>query len=78
MFCMMRRMICFALVLMMSLSLACPVLAATNSPSNTPTYTPPTDIPKTGDQIMMYVIIMVIALLALMAVVVLSRKAFRK
>ena len=74
---MMRRMICFALVMLMSLSLACPVLA-TNSPSNTPTYTPPADIPKTGDQIMTYVIIMLIALLALAAVVVLSRKAFKK
>jgi len=76
---MMRRMVCFLLVLMMTLSLACPVLA-TNSPGSggTPSYTPPTDIPKTGDQIMMYVIIMVIALLALVAVVVLSRKAFKK
>ena len=74
---MMRRMICFALVLMMSLALACPVLA-TNSPNGDAPYTPPTDIPKTGDQIMMYVIVMVVALLALVAVVVLSRKMFKK
>lgn len=76
---MMRRMICFLLVLVFSLSLACPVFA-TNSPGSggTPSYTPPASTPKTGDQIMMYVIIMVIALLALVAVVVLSRKAFKK
>lgn len=67
---MMRRMICFLLVLMFSMSLACPAFAATNSPSNT--------IPKTGDQIMMYVIIMVVALVALAAVVLISRKVFKK
>lgn len=72
---MMRRMICFLLVLLMSLSLTCPVLAATNSPSNS---APAASNPKTGDQIMMYVIIMIIALLALVAVVVLARKVFKK
>lgn len=75
---MMRRMICFLLVLLMSLSLACPVLAATNSPGNTPSYTPPSDIPRTGDAIMTYVIILILALVALVAVVVLSRKVFKK
>ena len=52
---MMRRMVCFLLVLMMTLSLACPVLA-TNSPGSggTPSYTPPTDIPKTGDTMVVY------------------------
>ena len=55
---MMRRLICFLLVLVMSLSVACPVLAAANSTGNTP----PASTPKTGDQIMTYVIIMVIAL----------------
>lgn len=79
---MMRRLICFLLVLVLGVSLACPVLAATNSPSNTPpaggSGTPSTDNPKTGDQIMMHVIIMVLALLALVAVAVLSRKVFAK
>lgn len=70
---MMRRMICTLLVLVMSLSVACPALAAVGSPS-----TPPASSPKTGDQIMMYVIIMVVALVALVAVALLSRKAFKK
>ena len=70
---MMRKMICFLLVLVMSLSIACPALAAVGSPT-----TPPASTPKTGDQIMTYVIIMVIALLALVAVVLFSRKAFKK
>lgn len=71
---MMRRIVCFLLVLVLSLSLACPALAATNSPNN---YSPDGS-PKTGDQIMMYVIIMVIALVALVAVAVMSRKVFKK
>ena len=66
---MMRRLICALLVLIMSLAVACPALA---------TYTPSQDTPKTGDQIMMYVIIMVVALLALVAVVLFSRKLFKK
>ena len=72
---MMRRMICALLVLVMSLSVACPALADVidSGPD-----TPPASSPKTGDQIMMYVIIMVVALLALVAVVLLSRKAFKK
>lgn len=70
---MMKKMICFLLVLAMSLSLACPVLAAPNSPSNKPSSTP-----QTGDGIMLYVVIMAVALIALLAVVVFSRKAFRK
>ena len=73
---MMRRLICFLLVLMMTLSVACPVLATNvNSGGN---YAPPSSSPKTGDQIMMYVIIMVVALLVLAAVVLFSRKAFKK
>lgn len=71
---MMRKMICFLLVLVFSLSLACPAFAATNSLPNVS----PNGNPKTGDQIMMYVIIMAIALVALVAVVVLSRKVFKK
>lgn len=66
----MRKMICFLLVLVLSLSLACPALAAVSSTG---------DIPPTGDtQIMMYVMVMVLALVALMAVAMFSRKAFRK
>ena len=76
---MMRRMICFLLVLVLSFSLACPVLAAVNSPGSggTPSYTPG-DIPKTGDTIMQYVVIMLIALLALIVVIILGRKVFKK
>lgn len=70
---MMRRIICSLLVLVMSLAVACPALAAVSSPS-----TPPASTPKTGDQIMMYVIIMAVALLALVAVVLFSRKVFKK
>ena len=62
----------FALVL--SLSLACPALAAVSSPSNTA----PGSSPKTGDQIMMYVTVMFVALIALVAVMLFSRKAFKK
>lgn len=69
---MMRRLICFLLVLVMSLSIACPVLA--DSPSNSS----PSSNPKTGDQIMMYVIIMVVALVALAAVLLFSRKFQKK
>ena len=74
MFVMMRRLICFLLVLVFSMSLATPVLAASSIPN-----TPPVGVtPKTGDQIMTYVIIMIIAVLALVAVVLFSRKAFKK
>ena len=69
---MMRRLFCFLLVLMMTLSVACPALAS--SINNTP----PASSPKTGDQIMMYVIIMVVALIALVAVVLFSKKVFKK
>jgi len=92
---MMRRLICLLLVLVMSLSVACPALAAVRSPGDRPPVTPPGhrppshrppssgitlpgSNPKTGDQIMMYVIIMVIALLALVAVVLFSRKFLKK
>lgn len=70
---MMRKMICFLMVLVMSLSLACPVLAATGSTGNSSS-----DIPRTGDGIMLYIVIMAVALIALVAVAMLSRKAFKK
>lgn len=70
---MMRKMICFLMVLVMSLSLACPALAATSSTGNSST-----DIPRTGDGIMLYIVIMAVALIALVAVVMFSRKAFKK
>lgn len=70
---MMRRLICFLLVMVMTLSVACPALA--DSPSGKPSYG---SNPKTGDQIMMYVIIMVVALVALVAVLLFSRKFLKK
>ena len=70
---MMRKMICFLMVLVMSLTLACPALAATNSTGNGSS-----DIPRTGDGIMLYIVIMAVALVALIAVVMFSRKAFKK
>ncbi len=72
---MMRRLICFLLVMMMTLSVACPALASNLKSIND---TPPSSSPKTGDQIMMYVIIMVVALIALVAVVLFSKKVFKK
>ena len=74
MFAMMRKLICFLLVLVMSLSIACPALAATNSGGNTSSGV----TPKTGDQIMTYVIIMIVALAALVAVVLLAKKYLKK
>lgn len=71
---MMRKLICFLLVMMMTLSVACPALAATNSGGNTSVGV----TPKTGDQIMMYVIIMVVAVVALVAVLLLSKKFLKK
>ena len=70
---MMRRLICFLLVMVMTLSVACPALA--DSPSGKPSSG---SNPKTGDQIMMYVIIMVVALGALVAVLLFSRKFLKK
>lgn len=70
---MMRRLICFLLVMVMSLSVACPALAAVSSIGGKPSSNP-----KTGDEIMMYVIIMVVALVALAAVVLFSRKSLKK
>lgn len=69
---MMRRLICFLLVLMMTLSVACPALASSIKDTSVGV------TPKTGDQIMMYVIIMVVAVIALVAVVLLSKKVFKK
>ena len=69
----MKKMICLLLTLVLALSLACPALAATNSPSK-----PPASTPQTGDTIMPFVIMMVVALVALVAVALFSRKAFKK
>ena len=69
---MMRRLICFLLVMVMTLSVACPALADSTGNSS------PSSNPKTGDQIMMYVIIMVVALVALVAVLLFSRKFLKK
>ena len=70
---MMRRLICFLLVMVMTLSVACPALA--DSPSGKPSSG---SNPKTGVQIMMYVIIMVVALVALVEVLLYSRKFLKK
>lgn len=71
---MMRKIICLMLTLVLSLSLACPALAAVNSPGSKP----PASTPQTGDTIMPFVIMMVVALVALAAVALFSRKAFKK
>jgi len=69
----MRRIVSFVLLLVMILSMACPVLAATDSiPNRAPVYSG--DNPKTGDIIMTWVIIMALAAAALVAVVVIYRK----
>ena len=68
-----KRIVSLLLTLVLSLSLACPVLAATSSISK-----PPAVTPQTGDTIMPFVIMMVVALIALVAVALLSRKAFKK
>lgn len=69
----MKKIICLLLTLVLSLSLACPALAASNSPSK-----PPVVTPQTGDTIMPFVIVMVVALVALVAVALFSRKVFKK
>lgn len=74
---MMRKIICMLLIVAFCVSMACPVFAATKSPAsnNKPSYNSDNN-PKTGDMIMTYVIVMLIALLALVAVAVLYRKVF--
>lgn len=68
----MKKFICLLLTLVLTFALACPALAATNSPSK------PTVTPQTGDTIMPFVVMMVVALVALVAVALFSRKAFKK
>lgn len=75
----MRRAIGFILVLAFCLSLACtafaaPVSSAADSgrPSQAPSYSGSN--PKTGDVIMRWVLVMVLALVALAVVVILYRK----
>lgn len=73
----MRKMISFLLVVVVLLSLALPVCAtvASAGQSGTPAVTPSGKVnPKTGDMIMMWVVIMLVALLALAAVVFCYRK----
>lgn len=71
----MRRVISFILMLVIVLSMACPVLAATGSiPNKAPTLD--WDNPKTGDIIMTWVIVLVISLAALIAAIVIYRKKF--
>lgn len=69
----MKKFICLLLTLVLTFALACPALAATNSTPNKPTVTP-----ATGDTIMPFVVMMVVALVALVAVAIFSRKAFKK
>lgn len=73
----MRRVICFILVLAMCLSMATTVFAtsAANSPTNN---APTSSNPRTGDMIMRWAFIMVLALLALCVMFVLYRKMFSK
>lgn len=75
----MKKMISFLLAVVVLLSLALPICATTPTASagqsGTPTVTPSGKVnPKTGDMIMMWVVIMVVALLALAAVVFFYRK----
>ena len=75
----MRRMISFLLILAFCLSLACPAFAAVDSPGEQGPVKKPVwwgDNPKTGDIIMMWVAVMVIALAALAVRYVIYRKKF--
>ena len=76
----MRRMICFLLILAFCLSLACPAFAAVKSPGEDgPSHRPSKwwgDNPKTGDIILFWVLIMVVAIVALGVMYVIYRKKF--
>lgn len=75
----MRRVICFLLVLVFCVSLACPAYATTNSAGDSGRpVTKPGENPKNGDIIMRYVIIMIVSLIALIAVIVIYRKMIMK
>lgn len=74
----MKRVICMLLALVLCLSLPIVAFAATNSPANNGAApTVPGSIPKTGDAFAMntWLIIMVLALLALVVAVMFFRKA---
>ena len=75
----MRRMISFLLMLAFCLSLACPAFAAVDSPGEDGPVKWPIwgENPKTGDIIMMWVIIMVAALAALIVLFVIHRRKAR-
>lgn len=82
----MKRVLCLILVLVFCLSMACPAFA-TDSPGHGgdigggdqpagPGTGTGVGNPKTGDVIMMWVTVMLIALIALVAAVVVFRKKF--
>jgi len=79
----MRRLICFLLVLALVLSMTGTAFASTyrNSPGEggkpRPT-TPDGGNPKNGDIIMRWVIVLIISLLALIVILILGRKFFKK
>ena len=79
----MRKVICLILALVFCMSLALPAFAtrvSSAADSGTPSYYPiisATGNPKTGDMIMMWVIMMLVAVVALAAVVVCYRKFAR-
>lgn len=73
----MRRAISFLLLVVFCLSLACPAFAAVDSPGEHGPIKWPTfsgDNPKTGDIIMMWAVIMVVALAALIVLFVVYRR----
>ncbi len=76
----MRSAICFLLILAFCLSLACPAAAVRHSSAGDDGKPPfgSGSMPQTGDQIMMYVIVMIVSLAALVVLIVLFRKKFGK
>lgn len=73
----MRRMICLLLALILCMSLPMAAFAAASSPSN---YAPVTSNPKTGDvaQMELWIPVLIVSALALIAMVVVYFKKFRK
>lgn len=77
----MKRIICMLLVLVLCMYLPCTAFAVSSpGQSGSAPTVPSTDNPKTGDSFAMYtwIIVMVLALLALVAVVIFYRKAMKK
>lgn len=76
----MRSIICVILVMVLCMSMAMPAFAvdkASVADSGKPSATPSGTNPKTGDIIMMWVVIMLVALLALGVVIFCYRKFAR-